>query len=111
MTVTIYGLKTCDTCRKARRALPDARFVDVREADDLAARLPRWHEAAGARLLNKASTTWRCLSDTEKARANEDLVGLLLAHPALIKRPVIERGDEVFVGWTPQIRTAHGITG
>ena len=109
--MTLYGLKSCDACRRARRALPDAAFVDLRETDDLAARVPRWHEAVGPRLLNKASTTWRGLSDEEKARAQSDPVGLLLAHPTLIKRPVIEADGAVRVGWTPQTRAALGLEG
>ena len=107
----LYGLKTCDACRKARRALPDARFVDLREAEDLAERVPYWHASLGPRLLNKASTTWRGLSEEEKAQAESDPVALLLAHPTLIKRPVIEADGAVLNGWTPQTRAALAIEG
>ena len=105
----IYGLTNCDTCRKARRALPDAAFADLRELDDLPSRLPGWLDAVGDRLLNKASTTWRGLSDAEKASAVSDPLLLLAAHPALIKRPVIEASGRVLVGWTPQTRAALGV--
>ena len=105
----LYGLKNCDACRKARRALPDARFVDVREADDLAERVAGWHDAVGAKLINKASTTWRGLSEEEKGRAETEPAQLLVANPTLIKRPVIETGDAVHVGWTPRTRAAVGI--
>ena len=107
----LYGLKSCDACRKARRALPNARFVDVREADDLAERVPGWHDAVGARLINKASTTWRGLPDEEKARAETEPVSLLVANPTLIKRPVIDAEDGIHVGWTPQTRAALGLEG
>ena len=107
----LYGLKSCDACRKARRALPAAAFNDLREAHDLADRVPRWHEGVGTKLLNKASTTWRGLPEEEKALAETDPIGLLLAHPTLIKRPVIETADGVHVGWTPQTRAALGIEG
>ena len=105
----LYGIMTCDGCRKARRALAGARFEDIRELDDLKDRLPAWHAAAGPRLVNKSSKTWRTLSDADKARAASDTVALLAEHPTLIKRPVIERDGEVFVGWTPAVRAALGV--
>ena len=103
--LTLYGLKTCDTCRKARKWL-DAKgiahsFRDVR-ADGLAAReLARWTKALGAEaLLNRRGTTWRALSDRERRAAdNSGAQALMLAHPALIKRPVFEAEDRVIVGF------------
>jgi arsenate reductase (glutaredoxin) len=114
MTLKIYGLKSCDTCRKAAKDIEAsgraAEFIDLREAGaGLAAKLPGWLKAAGDKLLNKNSTTWRGLSDDDKARAaGPTLEGLLLGHPALIKRPVIEADGEVLVGWTPETRAKIG---
>ncbi|WP_375283269.1 ArsC/Spx/MgsR family protein [Marinicauda pacifica] len=112
----MYGLKTCDTCRRARKALETAGrevdFTDLREMDDLPKRLPVWIEKVGAdRLLNKASTTWRNLPEGEKAMA-QDRTGyraLLQANPALIKRPVIVDGDAIYAGWKSDVQNALGV--
>ncbi len=95
----LWGLKTCDSCRKALKALDEAgapaEFVDVRKALD-AETLGRWVAAVGAEaLLNRSSTTWRGLSDAEKAG---DPAAVMLAHPSLVKRPVIEAEGAVLVG-------------
>lgn len=109
MSLTLYGLKNCDTCKKALKSLEAASkqvsFVDIRAEADLAAKVPGWLEAAGAKaLVNNRSTTWRSLSDDDKAKAETDEVsGLLIANPTLIKRPVIEAGDSVYVGWTKAV--------
>ena len=100
----LYGLKNCDTCKKALKALEAAgkptAFVDIREDTDLAAKVPQWLASAGAdKLLNTRSTTWRNLSETERAQPPE---ALLIANPTLIKRPVIETGKAVYVGWTKE---------
>lgn len=115
--LTLYGLKTCDTCRKALSALEAAgvavTFVDVRAEADLPALLPGWLAAAGPKtLVNTRSTTWRGLAEADKAQASAaDTAAILLAaHPALIKRPVIvtENGG-VHVGWTADTRAALGV--
>ncbi|QUJ77108.1 arsenate reductase [Sulfitobacter albidus] len=96
--VEIYGLRNCDTCRKALKALPEARLVDVR-ADGMPADLAaRAFEAFGARLLNTRSTTWRGLSEAERAAPALDLIA---SHPALMKRPLIVAGAQMFLGWSP----------
>ncbi|MEQ8433551.1 MAG: ArsC/Spx/MgsR family protein [Oceanicaulis sp.] len=114
MPLTLYGLKNCDTCKKALKALQagghDPAFVDVRAEADLDAKLPAWLAAAGPdALINTRSTTWRGLPEAERAMAQSDPQGLLKAHPALIKRPVIERGDTVSVGWTRDAQAAFGV--
>lgn len=112
--IAVYGLKSCDTCRKALKALAAAgietRFVDLRDAG-ATARVPLWLDALGAEaLINTRSTTWRGLSEAERARAASDPAGLLADHPALVKRPVIERPDgAVTVGWTPPVRDGLGL--
>ncbi len=112
MSLTLYGLKNCDTCKKALGALKKAgrevSFVDIRSEADLEGKVPVWLTAIGQKaLLNTRSTTWRGLSDDEKARADTDeLVDLLVANPTLIKRPVIEADGQVYVGWNKEVELA-----
>lgn len=110
----LYGLKNCDTCKKALKALEAqgklVTFVDIRADTDLTAKLPEWLKVLSrADLVNKRSTTWRGMSDAEQAAA---LVGpeagsedSLIATPTLIKRPVIEASDQVTCGWTKTQQT------
>jgi len=103
----VFALKSCDTCRKALRALTDAgiaaQVVDVRadgiEAVDLAA-IARH---LGERSVNRASTTWRGLDEAARALPVADL---LAAHPTVMKRPVIRDGDTWHVGWSADVRAA-----
>jgi arsenate reductase len=110
--MTLYGLKNCDTCKKALKALEaashDVTFVDIRAEADLTTKVPTWLTAAGAEaLINKRSTTWRGLSDTERANADGDAAtNLLVANPTLIKRPVIEISDNIHVGWAKNVSDA-----
>lgn len=113
MTRTLYGLKTCNTCKKALKELEaegkPADFVDIRADADLASKLPRWIAAVGDKLVNRSSTTWRGLSEADKARANGvSLEALLLGNPTLIKRPVIETNSEVLVGWSAETKSRIG---
>ncbi|ETX16132.1 arsenate reductase [Roseivivax halodurans JCM 10272] len=102
----IYGIKACDTCRTARKALPDAQFVDVREdglpqeVRDLAL------ETYGPQLLNTRSTTWRGLSEEERERPPAEL---LADHPALMKRPLIDDGGALYLGWSDGVRKELGL--
>jgi arsenate reductase-like glutaredoxin family protein len=105
--VTVFGLKACDTCRAAVKALEaagrDVRLVDVRaEPLDDAARA-RFLDAFGEALVNRRSTTWRGLSEAERTRAPE---ALLADHPALMKRPVIEAGGALYLGWDAAVKGA-----
>lgn len=113
--ITLYGLKNCDTCKKAMTALeaggkPFA-FVDIRAEADLADTAPAWLAAVGPdALVNARSTTWRGLSDADKAAAKAGDPEVLVANPTLIKRPVIETdAGETLVGWTPATRAALGL--
>lgn len=101
----LYGLKTCDTCRKALKSLPDAGFCDVRAQGIPHETLSRALEEFGSSLVNTRSTTWRELGDADRARAPLDL---LVRYPALMKRPLIVRGEQMWLGWTPQTRAALG---
>lgn len=96
----IYGLKNCDSCRKAAKALPEASLVDVRAEGLPDAVLEAALAQFGERLLNTRSTTWRQLEPA----AREGTPGALIrAHPALMKRPLIVSGDAMFLGWTKDV--------
>lgn len=106
-TVTIYGLATCDTTRAARKWL-DANgvahaFHDVRSDGLTKGLVEGWVKQVGwEKVLNRASTTWRELSETDKAGLDgKTAVALLLANPTLVKRPVLDRGGVVSVGFKP----------
>ncbi|GGA24939.1 ArsC/Spx/MgsR family protein [Neptunicoccus cionae] len=96
----LYGLKNCDTCRKALKSLADAghdvSFIDVRAEGVSREDLSRFYTAFGDDLVNTRSTTWRGLDTEERARPSLDLLG---DHPTLMKRPVIETGSELSLGW------------
>ena len=104
----LYGLKNCDTCRKALKALENVAFVDVRADGVPADLLADWLEEVGSdALINRRSTTWRGLSEAEKgAAAGEGAAALLAEHPTLMKRPVIVAEGAVHVGWTKEVQTA-----
>lgn len=96
MTVTIYGIKNCDTMKKAfawldANAVP-YRFHDYRKSGVDAATLQRWCVQVGwEALVNRRGTTWRKLSPEQQAVAGEaDAIALMQAQPSLIRRPVIE---------------------
>jgi arsenate reductase-like glutaredoxin family protein len=105
--VRIYGLKACDTCRAAVKALAaegyEVELVDVRATPLEPGLRARFLAEFGDALVNRRSTTWRGLSEGERAGAPE---ALLAAHPALMKRPVIERGDALYLGWDAGVRAA-----
>ena len=111
-----YGLKTCDTCRKARKALEaadiDYTYRDVREDGISKAQVTKWAKAVGwEKLLNKASTTWRGLDETDKADLTlAKAVSLLVDHPTLIKRPVLEKDADVLLGWKKDTQAALGLS-
>jgi Spx/MgsR family transcriptional regulator len=106
MTV-IYGIKTCDTVRKARGWL-DAhgiahRFHDYRAEGIDEATLRGWAGVFGwEKLLNRAGPSFRSLPDADKADLTEaKAIALMLANPTLIKRPVLEAGDALLLGLKP----------
>ncbi|WP_435104417.1 ArsC family reductase [Arhodomonas sp. AD133] len=104
-SIILYGLKTCDTCRKARRHLDaagvDYRFRDLRADGVDGERLRRWEAAVGwEQLLNRRSTTWRQLAEADRADLTADrAIALMIDHPTLIKRPVLEYDERVLVGY------------
>jgi arsenate reductase-like glutaredoxin family protein len=99
----LYGLKSCDTCRKVLKSLENTEFRDVRAEGlpkDLAAAAQR---RFGDALINRKSTTWRGLSEAERAR---DPLDLLVDHPTLMKRPLIDDGGTLYLGWGKDTKDA-----
>ncbi len=110
----VYHLKTCDTCRKAIKALRaaghDLILHDVR-ADGLdTATLEVMEAALGFEVMvNKKSTTWRGLSDDVKAGLSRDTaLPLLVENPTLLKRPVIDRDGDFTIGWAKDVPATYG---
>jgi len=107
--ITLYGLKSCDSCRKARRSLDRAgvafTFVDLRETPPSEAQISEWAGALGwQNLLTRRSTTWRGLDEAERRIGDRaGAVAAMQAHPTLIKRPVIEVGDKIISGLTEEM--------
>ncbi|OQM75561.1 ArsC family reductase [Manganibacter manganicus] len=109
MTVAIYGIPNCDTIKKARNWLEshsvDYAFHDYRKQGFEADRLEAWIGKLGWEvLLNKSSATFRGLADAEKHGLDAQKArALMLAHPTMIKRPVLEKGAQLLVGFKPDI--------
>ena len=100
MTITLYGLENCDTCRKARNWLTRSGiahdFIDYRAQPQPPATLDQWREQVGGwdLMVNKSSTTWRNLSPHRKAPGSDAEWRLLLReYPQLIRRPVVVTDD------------------
>lgn len=106
--IVVYGIKNCDTMKKARAWL-DGRgiayaFHDYKTAGIDKARLEDWVSQLGwETLLNRAGTTFRKLPDTEKEGLTEKkAIALMLAQPSMIKRPVLEQAGKITVGFRPE---------
>lgn len=104
-TVTVYGIKNCDTMKKARAWLDERgvayAFHDYKASGIDRDRLAGWVKAAGLDVvLNRAGTTFRKLSDEQKAGLNDaKAVALMIEQPSLIKRPVVEHAHGLLVGF------------
>ena len=115
MTVTIYGIKNCDTMKKARTWLDGKgvayRFHDYKLEGIDAASLTRWVDALGwETVLNRAGTTFKKLPDTDKEGLDaEKAVALMLAQPSMIKRPMLDLGGRRSVGFGHA--HGHGVAG
>ncbi len=110
--ITVYGIKNCDTIKKARAWLDDHKvaysFHDYKASGIDRAKLEAWVKAVGWEvLLNRAGTTFRKLPDADKENLTEaKAIKLMLAQPSMIKRPVVERGKTLLVGFkTEQFQT------
>ncbi len=102
----LYGLKTCDTCRKALKSLPEARLVDVRETGVPTELLARAYGQFGEKFLNTRSATWREMTPQQRERPTLELIA---AAPALMKRPLIVNGGRMWLGWTAEVRADIGV--
>jgi arsenate reductase len=109
LTITIYGIKNCDTMKKARAWLDGYGiaydFHDYKTSGISKEKLKRWSDELGwETLLNRAGTTFRKLPDADKDGLNErKAIALMLAQPSMIKRPVLEAGGKLLVGFKPGI--------
>jgi arsenate reductase (glutaredoxin) len=109
-SIIIYGIKNCDTMKKARAWL-DKRgiayaFHDYKTAGIERERLEQWSKKVGwETLLNRAGTTFRKLSDKDKNNLDaKTAIALMLVQPSMIKRPVLDLGDDkLLVGFKPEI--------
>ena len=104
----MYGIKNCDTMKKAMAFL-DAKgiafeFIDYKKAGVAEANLPDWAARAGwEKLLNTRGLMWKKLSDDERAAVDEQKALKLMAqYPSLIKRPVLDTGSKLLVGFSPE---------
>ena len=112
MTITIYGIKACDTMKKARSWLDGHGvaydFHDYKIAGIARERLARWVGEIGWEvLLNRAGTTFRRLPEADKAPLDaQKAIALMLAQPSMIKRPVLDLGGRLLVGFKPEAYAA-----
>lgn len=108
--LTIYGLAHCSTCQKAQSALEEngwtVRFHDVQKEPLDEAMRQRLVKEWGDKIINRASLTWRAMSEDERAA---DPVAMLGAKPSVMKRPAIEAGDLRLLGWTANVKRALGV--
>jgi transcriptional regulator, Spx/MgsR family len=111
-TITIYGIKNCDTMKKARTWLEEHgvayAFHDYKADGIDRERLSAWVKELGWEVvLNRAGTTFRALPEADKGGLDEaKAIALMLAQPSMIKRPVLDLGDRRLVGFKPDIYAA-----
>src|ERR1700746_872631 len=108
MTITIFGIRNCDTMKKAFSWL-DAHgiayeFHDYRKSGVTRANLVRWcREAGWETVLNRAGTTFRKLPEADRQDLDQEkAIALMAANPSMIKRPVVERGGRIEIGFQPR---------
>jgi Spx/MgsR family transcriptional regulator len=110
--ITIYGIKNCDTMKKARSWLDAHKvayaFHDYKASGIDKAMLADWVKAVGwETLLNRAGTTFKKLHDADKENVTEKkALALMLAQPSMIKRPVLDTGKKLLVGFKPETYAA-----
>ncbi|MBC6428455.1 MAG: ArsC family reductase [Cellvibrionales bacterium] len=104
----LYGIPNCDSVKKARKWLTatgiDYQFIDFRKDGIDRRQLADWIKHAGLeKVLNRRGTTWRKLSESQRAlQSTEQALDLLCAKPTLIKRPVLIRGDQLQIGFNAE---------
>lgn len=109
----VFGIKNCDTMKKAMAWLSENgvayEFIDYKKAGVAEAGLPDWNARAGwQKLLNTRGLMWKKLSDEERADVDEaKALKLMAQYPSLIKRPVLDTGSKLLVGFSPEIYAAE----
>ena len=109
MSITLYGIKACDTMKKARTWLDEQGvsyvFHDYKVSTIDSANLHKWCDEHGwEKVLNRAGTTFRKLDDVAKTDLDQDkAISLMLAQPSMIKRPVLDLGDRTLLGFKPEL--------
>jgi Spx/MgsR family transcriptional regulator len=109
MKTTLHGIKNCDTMKKARAWLGangiDYTFHDYKVEGVEKAKLERWCRECGWEVvLNRAGTTFRALPEADKQISGASAaIKLMLAQPSMIKRPVLEHGGKILIGFKPDI--------
>ena len=112
MSYVLYGIKACDTMKKARTWLDehqvDYAFHDYKSVGIDRANLEKWcNEHGWQTILNRAGTTFRKLDDAQKADLDQaKAIELMLAQPSMIKRPVLDLGDKTLIGFKPDLYAA-----
>ena len=108
--LTMYGLGHCSTCQKAQAEAEAAGwtvdFRDVKDAPLSQAERETLVAEFGDKLINRASLTWRAMSEAERAA---DPVTMMGERPSVMKRPAIVQGDQRLLGWTKNVKRALGI--
>ncbi|CAM3235248.1 arsenate reductase family protein [Paracoccus nototheniae] len=109
-TLTMFGLSHCSTCQKAQTALQDqgwqVQFRDVASEPLSEAERRALVEDFGDKIINRASLTWRGMSEDERAA---DPVAMMGDKPSVMKRPTIRAGDTKTLGWTANVKRAFDV--
>jgi arsenate reductase len=109
MMTTVYGIATCDSCKKALKVLKEAGIEaslrDIRATPLSEAEIGEFVQEFGDEVINRKSTTWRGLSDFLRVSEPE---AQLAAQPTLMKRPVIRSENGLTIGWSDEIAARHG---
>ena len=109
MSITLYGIKACDTMKKARTWLDEHgvsyAFHDYKVSAIDAASLQKWCDEHGwDKVLNRAGTTFRKLDEADKQDLGQaKAIALMLAQPSMIKRPVLDLGERTLLGFKPEL--------
>lgn len=112
MSITLYGIKACDTMKKARTWLDEHKveyaFHDYKTVGIDRAHLQQWCSEHGwEKVLNRAGTTFRKLSDADKSDLDQaKAIELMVAQPSMIKRPVLDLGSKTLLGFKPDTYSA-----
>ncbi|MAB96989.1 MAG: ArsC family reductase [Pseudomonadaceae bacterium] len=113
MTYTLYGIKACDTMKKARTWLDEHQvsyqFHDYKAVGIDRENLQKWCDEHGwEKILNRAGTTFRKLDDAQKSDLDQSkAIELMMAQPSMIKRPVLDLGTKTLVGFKPELYAAE----